>query len=205
MEVRVKTKLYAALSEVVVGIAGLSLLLVRPVSAQIRLMNGIPAAPVSSVNVQLPRGTKIIAHIPLNGASVTRMFTQLEYGRTYLYVEHGQYAFITVDISNKQNPYVVNHTPGKVGPVVYEQLFEGGSIEVSSSWKIQAGIDSAGGFGTRSVLESGDPSDAKLLGVFGQGYANLADRDRRLVYFASPSQLRVVQDNRTTEIDFIAN
>ena len=84
-------------------------------------------------------------------------------------------------------------------------LCEGGSIEVLPSWKIQAGIDSAGGRGIRSVLESGDPSDAKLLGVFGQGYANLADRGRRLVYFASPSQLLVVQDNHMTEIDFITN
>jgi hypothetical protein len=57
----------------------------------------------------------------------------------------------------------------------------------------------------RSVLESRDPNDAQLLGVFGQAYANLADRDRRLVYFASPSQLLVVQDKRMTEIDFITN
>ena len=57
----------------------------------------------------------------------------------------------------------------------------------------------------RSNLERSDPNDAKLLRAFGPEYANLADRDRRLVYFASPSQLLVVQDNRMTEIDFITN
>jgi hypothetical protein len=202
----VKTKLFAALGEGIVGIAALSFLLATPASAQAKLMNAIPAAvAVSSANPQLPQETKIIAHVPLNGALVTRMYTQLEYGRTYLYIEQGRYAFTTVDISNKQNPQVVNHAPGSIAPVVYEQLFEGGSIEVSPSWKIQAGIDSAGGRGMRSVLESRDPNDAQLLGVFGQAYANLADRDRRLVYFASPSQLLVVQDKRMTEIDFITN
>jgi hypothetical protein len=200
-----KMRLYAALSEVIMGIAALSLLLVRPMSAQIRFMNAVPAGAVSSVNPELPRGTKIISHVSLNGASVTRMYTQLEYGRTYLYIEHGRYALTTVDISNKQNPHVVKHAPENIDPVVYQQLFEGGSIEVSPSPKFQAGIDSAGGRGMRSVLESGDPSDAKLLGAFGRGYVNLADRDRRLVYFASPSQLLVVQDNRMTEIDFITN
>ena len=198
-----KTKLYAALGALIVGIAALSLLLARPASAQIRFMNAIPAAAVSSANLQLPRGTQIIAHVPLKGASVTRMYTQLEYGRTYLYIEHGRYAFTTVDVSNKQNPQVVNHAPRNIEPVVYEQLFEGGSIEVSPSPKVQDGIDSTGGRGMRSVLESRDANDAQLLGVFGQVYANLADRDRRLVYFASPSQLLVVQDNRMTEIDFI--
>ena len=112
------------------------------------------------------------------------MYTQLEYGRTYLYIEHGRYAFTTVDVSNKQNPQVVNHAPRNIEPVVYEQLFEGGSIEVSPSPKVQDGIDSTGGRGMRSVLESRDANDAQLLGVFGQVYANLADRDRRLVYFA---------------------
>ena len=66
-------------------------------------------------------------------------------------------------------------------------------------------MSSAGGRGMRSVLERGDASDAKLLGVFGQGYVNLAACDRQLVYFASPSQLLVVQDNRMRGIDFIPN
>jgi hypothetical protein len=57
----------------------------------------------------------------------------------------------------------------------------------------------------RSALERDDANDAKLLGAFGQGYVNLADRDRQWVYFASPSQLLVVQDNRMREIDSITN
>ena len=57
----------------------------------------------------------------------------------------------------------------------------------------------------RSTLENSDPNDAKLLRAFGSESANLADCDRRLVYFASPSRLLIVQDNSITEIDFIAN
>lgn len=91
-----KTKLFAALGEGIVGIAALSFLLATPVSAQTRLMGAVPAAAVSSANPQLPRGTKIIAHVPLDGQSVTRMYTQSEFGRTYLYIEHGRYSFTTV-------------------------------------------------------------------------------------------------------------
>lgn len=56
-----------------------------------------------------------------------------------------------------------------------------------------------------SILDNGNPDDAKLLQAIGNGYSNLADRDSRLVYFASPSQLLIVQDNRMTAIDFITN
>lgn len=167
----------------------------------------IAAAAVSDANPQppLPRGTKIIAHVPLDGQSVTRMYTQSEFGRTYLYIEHGGYSFTTVDISKKQNRQVVNHGPGNIEPALYEELFEGGSVEVSPSWAVTAGIDSTGGAGMRSTLATGDPNDAKLLRTLGPEYANLADRDRRLVYLASPAQLLVVQDNRVTELDFFTN
>ena len=87
----------------------------------------------------------------------------------------------------------------------YQELFEGGSIEASASWAVTAGVDSTEGAGMRSTLENSDPNDAKLLRAFGSESANLADCDRRLVYFASPSRLLIVQDNRITEIDFIAN
>ena len=200
-----KTKLFAALGEGIVGIVALSFLVTTPVSAQTKLMNAIHAAAVTSASPQLPRGTKIIAHVPLDGQSVTRMYTQSEYGHTYLYIQHGQYSFTTVDISKKQYPQKVDHAPGNIEPSLYEELFEGGSIEASASWAVTAGVDSTEGAGMRSALENSDPNDAKLLRAFGSEYANLADRDRRLVYFASPSQLLIVQDNRMTEIDFIAN
>ena len=114
----------------------------------------------------------------------------------YLYIGHGQYSFTTVDISEEQNPRVVNHTPGNVDPALYERLFKGGSVDVSPSWEIITGVDNCGSSEIRSVLEASDPNDASLLRALGPEYANLADRDRRLVYFASPSQLLVIQDSR---------
>ena len=54
-----------------------------------------------------------------------------------------------------------------------------------------------------STLQASDPADAKLLQAFGQNYENLVDRDRRLVYFASPRYLFVIQDSRLTAIDLI--
>jgi hypothetical protein len=66
-------------------------------------------------------------------------------------------------------------------------------------------IDNVGGREMYSILESLDPDDAKLLEALGPQYSNPADRDRRLVYFTSPSQLVVVQDNRLIAIDLITN
>ena len=200
-----KTKLFAALGDWIAVVVAISFFFSVPVFAQAQVVDAVPASAIISATPQLPRGTRLVARMALDGQPVTRMYTQSEYGRTYLYIMHGQYSFTTVDISKKQYPQKVDHAPGNIEPSLYEELFEGGSIEASASWAVTAGVDSTEGAGMRSTLENSDPNDAKLLRAFGSEYANLADRDRRLVYFASPSQLLIVQDNRITEIDFIAN
>ena len=157
---------------------------------------------VSSSLVLLPQGVKVLASIPLQGAAITRMHTQREYGQTFLYIEHGQQSLTTVDVSKKRNRRIVQHRLAKVEPVRYELLSEGRSMEV---WPrhVTAGVDTRAGHGRfSSVLEGGDPNDAKLLQAFVAENANLVDRDSRLVYFASPSQLLVVRDNRPTAFDF---
>jgi hypothetical protein len=169
------------------------------------MVNMSPAIAASATNPQLPKGVKVLADIPLQGQPVTRMYTQTEYGRTYLYIEHGRQSLTTVDVSKKQNPQIVNHEPATAEPARYEQLFEGGSIEVSPLSQVIGGFDNVGGRGMLSTLKSGDPDDTSLLQAFGPKYSNLPDRDRRLVYFASPSQLVIVQDGRTTAIDFYMN
>ena len=131
------------------------------------------------------------------------MYTQDEYGHTYLYIEHGSQPLTVVDVTKKRNPQLVAHKPDDIEPARYEQLWEGGSIQVSPLFTVSAGFDSRGVHGLQSTLKAGDPTDAKLLRAFGQNYANLVDRDRRLVYFASPRYLFVVQDSRLTAIDFI--
>jgi hypothetical protein len=159
------------------------------------LAEAASAFAVSSAAPQLPSGARLVARLPLTGQPVTHMYTMSEYGRTFLYIGHGTYSFTTVDISEGQNPQVVHHAPGNLDPALYEQLFKSDSTEVSPSWEIVAGVDNLEGSGRRSVLESSDPNDAKLLRTLGPDYANLADRDHRLVYFAAPSQLLVVEDN----------
>jgi hypothetical protein len=202
-----KKRLFAALGDPIAKTVAFAFIisLAVPVFAQTRMLNMSPAIATSTTNPQLPKGVKVLADIPLEGQPVTRMYTQTESARTYLYIEHGGQSLTTVDVSKKQNPQIVNHEPGTAEPARYEQLFEGGSIEVSPLRQVNAGFDNVGGRGMFSTLESGDPDDASLLRAFGSKYSNLADRDRRLVYFASPSQLLIVQDGRLTTIDFIAN
>jgi len=201
----VKEKLFAVLGDGIALIAALSFVVSVPAFAQSWREKAVSPFAVTAAGPQLPTGAKLVAQVRLDGRPVTHMYTQSEYGRRYLYIGDGQYSFTAVDISEGQNPQVVNHTPGNVDPALYEHLFTGGSVDVSPSWEIITGVDNQGGTGMRGVLDASDSNDAQLLRAFGSEYANLADRDRRLVYFASPSQLLIVQDNRITEIDFIAN
>jgi len=198
-----KTKLCAALGNRIAKIFALTfctLVTLRPAFAQTRMVSVFPAIAVSTGTLQLPKGVKLVARVPLEGMPITRMYTQREYGHTYLYVEHGCQPLTTVDVTKKRNPRLVDHEPAKVEPIQYEELSEGGSIEV---WPrhVYTGIDNQGARGMFSVLGSSNPNDAGLLQALGQNTSNLVDRDSRLVYFASPSQLLIVQDNRWTLVD----
>jgi len=192
----VRTKLFAVLGDGIALIAAVGFVVSVPAFAQSWMEKAVPPFAVTAANPHLPAGAKLVGRVRLDGRPVTHMYTQSEYGRMYLYIGHGQYSFTTVDISEEQNPQVVNHTPGNVDPALYERLFKGGSVDVSPSWEIITGVDNWGSSEIRSVLEASDPNDASLLRALGPEYANLADRDRRLVYFASPSQLLVIQDSR---------
>jgi hypothetical protein len=77
--------------------------LAAPAVSQTRVMNAPPAAAMSWVNTQVPKGVKVLAQVPLDGLPVTGMYTQWEYGRTYLYIEHGGQQLSTVDVTRKQS------------------------------------------------------------------------------------------------------
>ena len=173
-------------------------LLTLPAVSQVGPVNMFPAAAVSSPIVPLPNGVKVLASVPLQGMPITRMYTQREYSHTFLYIEHGQQPLTAVDVTKKRSPRIVQHQPAQVEAVRYEPLVEGGSIE---NWPqhVTAGVDNRGGRG--SVLESSDPNDSKLLQAFVVENTNLVDRDSRLVYFASQSQLLIVQDSGGTSFD----
>jgi hypothetical protein len=179
----------------------LLLALAAPAVSQTLVVNAIPAA-VPSASAQAPKGVKVIARLPLDGQPVTRMYTQWESGRTYLYIEHGRRQITTVDVTRKQDPKVVNHEPAPVEPTRYEELVEGGTIEVSPQWHVNAGVDNVGGRGTVSILQGTNPDDAALLKAFGRESSNLADRDRNLIFFASPAELLIVEDGRWTRVDY---
>jgi hypothetical protein len=179
--------------------------LAGPAVSHARVVNALPAATVSSANTRVPTGVKVLAEVPLDGLPITRMYTQWESGRSFLYIEHGRQQLTTLDITKKRNPQVVNHEPATVEAARYQELTEGGTIEVSPPWHVNAGVDNAGGRGTFSILESSDPDDAVLLQAFGRETSNLADRDRSLIFFASPAQLLIVEDGRWKGMDYTIN
>src|SRR5215469_5307166 len=104
--------------------------LIVPAFAQVGSFSLLPAAAASSSMPPLPEGVKVLARVPLQGTPITRMFTQREYGHTFLYIEHGQQRLTTVDVTKKRNPRIVEHQPGKVEPVRYEALSEGDEMEI---------------------------------------------------------------------------
>ena len=183
----------------------LSLALAVPVSAQIRVSNLFPSVAAASSSSKLPKAVKIVGFVPLQGQATTRMYTRYEYGRIYLYIEHGSQPLTVVDITKKRHPQLVAREPGSIEPARYEQLWEGGSIQVSPLFDVSEGFDNQGRRGISSSLKTSDPADGTLLLAFGQNYKNLVDPDRRLVDFASPRYLFVVEDSRRTTIDFMSD
>jgi hypothetical protein len=162
--------------------------------SQTRVVDAAVAAP--SAGLQAPKGVKVLARVPLDGLPVTRMYTQWEYGRTYLYLEHGPQQITAVDITGKNNPLIVDHAPGKIEPERYQELFEGGTIDISPIWHVNTGVDNIGGRGILSVLQSSHSDDEQLLQAFGPEDNNLVEPCRNLVFFASPARLLVIEDAR---------
>jgi hypothetical protein len=179
--------------------------LAAPAFSETRVVNALPAAGRSSANTRVPKGVKVLAQVPLDGLPITRMYTQWEYGRNFLYIEHGSEQITTVDITKKQTPQIVNHEPATVEAARYQELAEGGTIEISSPWHVNTGIDNLGGRGMFSILESNDPDDSVLLQAFGREGSNLADRARSLIFFASPAQLLIVEDGRWKKMEYTIN
>lgn len=176
-----------------------------PAVSQTLTVNAIVGAAVSSGSTQPPKGVKVLARVPLDGQPVTRMYTQWESGRAYLYIEHGREHLTTVDVTRKQNPQVVNHRPAQVEPTRYEELAEGGTIVASPPSNVSPGFDNVGGRGMFSILEASNPDDASLLQAFGRESSNLSDRDRNLIFFASPTQLLILEDSRWKGMDYTIN
>lgn len=181
----------------------LFLSLAGPAWAQTRGLNAVSAGAVSSTSAVAPKGVKVLAQLPLDDQPVTRMFTQIENGRTYLYIEHGRRQFTAVDVTKKRNPQIINRAPGKVDAAQYQDLAEGGTVEATSP-KVIAGFDNVGGRGMFSVLQANNPDDAPLLQAFADS-SNLADRDRNLFFFASSTRLLIVEDGRWKGMDYTIN
>jgi len=70
---------------------------------------------------------------------------------------------------------------------------------------VRAGVDNVRDRGKLSILQPDDPRDAQLLRFFGYNASNLADRDRRLIFFASPTRLLIVEDERWYGVDYTVN
>jgi hypothetical protein len=183
----------------------LFLSLAAPAVSQTDVVNAIPGAAVSSASTPLPKGVKVLAQVALDGMPVTRMYTQWESGRNFLYIEHGSETITSLDVTKKRNPRVVNHEPGLVEPRQYEQLAQGTEIVVAPPVRVVAGVDTLGGRGMLSILESTNAADAPILRAFGRYSSNLADRDRNLIFFASPTQLVIVEDHRWYGMDYSNN
>jgi hypothetical protein len=167
--------------------------------------SALAAGAVSSGNIPAPQGVKVLAQVQLQGLPATRLYTQWEQGNTYLYIEYGGNQLTAVDITKPQNPRVVDHQPGRVTTPRYEELAEGGVIEVSPNTGISLGVDNVRDRGTLSILQADDPRDAQLLQFFGHDLSNLVDRDHGLIFLASPTRLLIVKDQRWYGMDYNTN
>lgn len=193
------------LAGIAVIVCGLCFSLESAALTHFAAISAAPPGATSPLSVALPAGVTVLAQIPLQGPPTTRMYTQWEHGRTYLYVEQGSLQLTTVDITKARSPRVVSHQPAATSNTPKLIAADGGPLDITAPNSAVAGVDNVQDRGTLSVLQADNPEDAQLIRRFGRESSNLVDRDHHLVFFASASRLLIVEDARWNGMNYTTN
>lgn len=133
----------------------------------------------------------VIAHVPLNGPSATRMFTQYHNGHRYLYVDQGPANRVTVvDVSHPDKPVVVQSTNWPANTAAGDVTFLGSGLAITQE-PVQPVAQPAPS--TVNVLDVVDAGQPQVLRSFSGVTSVLSDRARNLVYIANPEGVWVVR------------
>lgn len=139
----------------------------------------------------------VIAHLPLEGASVAQLSVQEEGGKQYLYVRQASQAGYTiVDVSQPNKPKIVKHDASQqLGSGQRIQVIGGGialseTPESAGTGSVRhelapAKAPSANNPQALRVLDMSDPANPKTLQTFDGVTSVLADDSRNLIYIAN--------------------
>ena len=136
----------------------------------------------------------VIAHVPLSGPSATRMFTQYQDGRRYLYVDQGAVNGVTViDVSRPSHPVVVRHTTWPNDSASGDVRFLGSDLAISEV-PAQTVNQAPRTLNVLDVVDAGRPA---VLQTFSGVTSVLSDQPRNLLYVANNDGLWILRHQVT--------
>lgn len=142
----------------------------------------------------------VIAHLPLNGPAVTRMFTQTHNYKRYLYVDQGGANGVTViDVSRPSHPVVVQQSSWPNNAAAGDVQFVGSNLAVSQQ-PAETITPTPRTVNILDVVNAGQPA---VLKTFAGVTSVLTDTPRNLLYLANADGLWVVR-HRTSQAGYAA-
>jgi hypothetical protein len=136
---------------------------------------------------------KVLAHVPVSGASAQRMFLQQAGRRQYLYLQQASnQGFTVIDVSKPAKPKMVTHVPGENLTLVGSGLAIAeapGSTAAGASGTDEIAEGTRGGGGSAPqqirVLDVSDPAHPRRVQSFSGVTSILPDDARGLIYVAN--------------------
>jgi hypothetical protein len=133
----------------------------------------------------------VIAHLPMQGAGVTRIHLTQRSGRNYLYLETtGKPGIIVVDVTRAENPAVVNHAdwPADASGGSLETVGHG--LAVAESAPDASAVPRA-----INVLDISHPKNPRVIQTFNGVTAFKVSTDSNLVFFANGEGLWILKQH----------
>jgi hypothetical protein len=142
---------------------------------------------------------KVIAHLPLSGASAQQMFLQQVGRREYLYLQQASnQGFTVIDVSKPAKPKLVTHVSGQNLTLVGSGLAiaEAPGFKVAGSSGTDENAEGTRGGGSAPqqirVLDVSDPAHPRTVQNFTGVTSILSDDARGLMYVANGQGIWIV-------------
>jgi hypothetical protein len=172
-------------------------LIVRQAAAAALLAFFVATSPVASARQRsdkpAPQQASVIAHLPLPGASVSRLVLQQRGGKRYLYVEQAsKEGFAIVDVTKPDRPSVIRTEAWPNEASTGKLQMVGGRLALAAA-SDSATAESTSRTETLKVLDLSDPANPRTILAFSGVTSTLADDEHNLVYITNSEGLWVLK------------
>ena len=159
-----------------------------------------------------PQEVTVIAHLPLPGTTVSKMFLQPENGRQYLYLQQAsEHGFTIVDVTKPNKPALTKSSafPNTASQGKLQVFRDGFAISETPEThagtetpaigappvKVQPAADAAHPQSVR-ILDLSDPANPRTLKTFEGVTSVVPDNGRNLIYLTNSEGLWILRHKR---------